>query len=303
MLEEYLGYLRSVRSLSDKSVAAYERDLRRFLGFIENRETAPEEVSVRTARAYLADLSRSGMKETSINRALSAVRGFYRYGMIHKGLKNNPFDSVRSMKQKRTLPEILYEDEIASLIETVSQQEEEGFARARDLCLFELLYSTGCRVSEIVGMNVLDVDISHRTAMVRGKGAKDRIVFIGTAAAKALSDYLPYRNEALDRNDSDGVAALFLNESGRRITRQGVTYLIEKRRTGSTVRKRVTPHTFRHSFATHLLDNGADIRMVQEMLGHAGLSTTQIYTHTGIERLKRVYREAHPHGKAKRSTR
>ncbi len=303
VLEDFLSYLRSVRSLSEKSITAYERDLRRFFAFLEPRGVGVEDVGLKTARSYLADLSRSGMKETSINRALSAIRGFYRYGCRYAGLNANPFESVRSLKKRRELPEILYQNEVSSLLESIASDTEEGFAKARDLCLFELLYSTGCRVSEVVGMNVMDVDISNRTAMVRGKGSKDRIVFIGSKAASALIDYLPYRSQVQSKKDPDAAAALFLNETGRRITRQGVAYLIEKRKTDASMSKKVSAHTFRHSFATHLLDNGADIRMVQEMLGHAGLSTTQIYTHLGIERLKRVYRDAHPHGKTKRSAR
>jgi tyrosine recombinase XerC len=299
MIDEYLIYLRSVRSLSEHTVRAYGRDLEAFVAFLGERGVGVDQADSAVARSYLAHLSRSGMKNTSINRALSAIRGFYRYAASQGYFSIDPFASVHSMKKSGALPDVLFEREIEELLESVAPGES-GFAATRDRALFEFLYSTGCRVSEAVGMQVTDFDAKKRTAVVHGKGRKDRLVFLGKKAAAAFVEYLPQRSARCDESSNDP-AALFLNRNGKRLTRQGVSHIIGKRLSAAATTKHVTPHTFRHSFATHLLDGGADIRSVQEMLGHESLSTTQIYTHVGIERLKRVYRDAHPHGTRKRS--
>jgi len=300
VIESYLTYLRDVRGLSDHTVRAYRRDVTGYLAFLEERDSSAECADLSDARAYVAHLSKMGMKSSSVNRAISAVRGFYRFASRQGLFVANPFGAVRSGKGGRKLPDVLFEREVEDLLAAVAVGDD-TFTGVRDRALLEMLYSTGCRVSEIVGMNVTDLDVKRRTVMVRGKGRKDRLVFIGKQAAVALAEYLPHRAERYDRTDPRAETALFLNTRGRRLTRQGVSHMIEKRLYEAGVQKHVTPHTFRHSFATHLLDNGADIRSVQEMLGHASLSTTQLYTHVGIERLKRVYRDAHPHGTQNRS--
>jgi integrase/recombinase XerC/integrase/recombinase XerD len=174
---------------------------------------------------------------------------------------------------------------------------DDTYAGTRDRAILELLYSTGCRVAEVHSMNLRDVVRGKKAVRVRGKGGKERYVFLGGPAREALGLYIGQRKNHVRTEDPDAVRALFLNLKGGRLTQRGIALIIEKYLVNSGISKRVSPHTFRHSFATHLIDHGADIRMVQEMLGHSSVSTTQIYTHVGLEKLKKVYREAHPHGK------
>ncbi len=176
------------------------------------------------------------------------------------------------------------------------RQGDAAFRSIRDKAVLELLYSTGCRISELVSLNVTDVNLKERTATVMGKGSKERMVFIGKAAFVTLREYLSLRG-ARTAGDTDSGRALFVNLRGTRLTDRGVRFILGSYLQAANFGKRVTPHTFRHSFATHLLDRGADIRAVQELLGHASLSTTQVYTHVGLERLKKVYRRTHPHAR------
>ena len=293
MLDEFVDYLRSVRGLSDNTIRSYERDVAAYLEFLDDRDLSFDSASRDESRAYIAELSRSGHKASSINRSISALRSFYRCARISTDGTADPFDSVTLLKGASSLPEVLNHREIESILSEIGG-ESENFASIRDRALFELLYSTGCRVSEVTGINVVDVDHRRGTVLVHGKGSKDRLVFLGEASHSALYDYLPYREAKSAATEQ----ALFLNQRGHRLTRGGITHIIRQR---LKLQKHISPHTFRHSFATHVLDGGADIRTVQEMLGHASLSTTQVYTHLGIERLKTVYREAHPHGKRKRN--
>ena len=290
MLEEFVHYLRSVRGMSDNTVESYARDVSRYLQFLGSHASAIE-AGHSDARAYVAELTREGRKAATINRAISALRCFYRFRRITQKSDADPFGSVHSLKRGGSLPDVLFESEVESILDSFSDGTE-GFAATRDRALLELLYSTGCRVSEIVGIDFADLDIKRKTALVHGKGGKDRLAFLGEPAVGALIDYLPHRSVRRAKDQ-----ALFLNARGQRLTRAGVAYVVGGRTRGTN--KNVTPHTFRHSFATHVLNGGADIRLVQEMLGHVSISTTQIYTHLGIERLKRVYRKAHPHGTRK----
>jgi len=174
---------------------------------------------------------------------------------------------------------------------------EDSFWGLRDRVILELLYSTGCRISEIVDLDITEVDFKGGNALIRGKGGRERLVFIGGPAMDVLKQYAALRDRYVRSQDNDAARALILNKQGWRITARGIAYIIAKYVQQAGIAKRISPHTFRHTFATHLLDRGADIRMVQEMLGHSNLSTTQIYTHVGIDRLKKVYEKAHPHAK------
>lgn len=278
--------------MSDHTVESYTRDVGRYFKFLGSR-TSLIEAGPDDARAYVAELTREGRKAATMNRAISAIRCFYRFQRITQRIDADPFESVHSLKRSGYLPDVLFESEVESMLHPFSD-ETEGFAATRDRALLELLYSTGCRVSEVVGLDVADLDLKRKTVLVHGKGGKDRLAFLGEPAVGALVDYLPHRGV---RRAKDDAQALFLNARGQRLTRGGVAYVVGGRARGTN--KHVTPHTFRHSFATHVLNGGADIRLVQEMLGHVSISTTQIYTHLGIERLKKVYRDAHPHGTRK----
>jgi integrase/recombinase XerC len=303
MRDDYLAYLGVVRNLSPHTLECYGKDLEKYQAFLVERGVSPEQASVADARGFVAWLSREGLAPRSVNRMVSGVRGWYRYMERRSEIPTNPFAEIRSLRTEKRLPSFLFEDEMARLVEMPSREpcaDKEEFWKLRDRAVLETLYSTGCRISELVALNLTDVDLKNQAARVMGKGAKERNVFLGTAAAEALRSYMslrPIHARKVDSTEADGDAlrALFINQRGGRITDRGVRFILGEYLSRANLGKRVTPHTFRHSFATHLLDRGADIRAVQELLGHASLSTTQVYTHVGMDKLKKVYRRAHPH--------
>lgn len=299
MREDYLTYLGAVRNLSPHTLQSYGKDLARYEDFLRGRGVAPADAGLAEARGFVSWLAREGLCPRSVNRIVSGVRGWYRYMERRNLVPANPFAEIRSLRTEKKLPSFLFEDEMARLIEMPTcapGSAEDSFWKLRDRAALETLYSTGCRISELVSLDLADVDLRGRTARVMGKGAKERNVFLGAAAVEALREYLG-RRSFHSRGDADGTRALFVNHRGGRITDRGIRFMLGEYLARANLGKRVTPHTFRHSFATHLLDRGADIRAVQELLGHASLSTTQVYTHVGMERLKKVYRRAHPHAK------
>ena len=288
---EYLAYLESVRQLSPASVRAYRGDLIAFANWLSQSDLTEDDVDPALARRYIAHLSRQNAAPTTINRVLSSLKGYFRF-LVRTGVRSgSPLDSVRGLRKQRHLPSFLFEDEVTILL----QIEGADFTSVRDRLILELLYSTGCRISELVTINLDDVDFTGARILVHGKGRKDRFVFLGRPAAEALRAYLPVRTARLRRSGLRDEKALVLNSNGRRITQRGVAGIIQKRVVEKGIAKKVSPHTFRHSFATHILDRGADIRIVQELLGHSSLSTTQVYTHLGLGRLKQIYDAAHPH--------
>jgi len=296
VISRYLGYLESVRGLSPRTVRSYENDLRRFERFAERRGEKAESADRLAIRAFVAEMSRENLAAASINRMMSSLRGFFRY-LIRNGIRTaDPLTGTRSMKKPRALPGYLSESEMTNLL----GQPGDDYYGARDRLIFELLYSTGCRVSELVGIDLPDMSLENRTIKVRGKGNKERLVFLNAAAVEAVKTWIPYRENHLDHEDDDAVKALVLNGHGRRIGARGVFYVVDRYSHDALAGRQIGPHTFRHSFATHLLNRGADLRAVQEMLGHSNLSTTQIYTHTGIERLAAIYQRCHPHGSGAR---
>ena len=287
-VDRYLAYLQSVRNLSPATVRAYGLDLRAFFAWVG------DDAAVDTAmvRRYVSHLTRSHTAASSMNRKLSALKGYYRFLIRQKLVESSPVDGVRSIRHSRTLPDILFEQDIKELLEIPG----DDFESVRDRLILETLYSTGCRVSELTAITVEDINFKKGSIIVHGKGRKDRLVFLGAPARAALRDYLPLRDSLAHRVGHGEVRALFLNQAGGGLTARGVALIIEKRVRAARIATRTSPHTFRHSFATHVLDRGADIRVVQELLGHAGLSTTQVYTHLGLGKLRKIYAQAHPHG-------
>jgi integrase/recombinase XerC len=288
---DWLEHLRDVRRLSDATIRSYRRDLAAWSAFLAEYEMSEENAGQSEARSFMARMSTRHMAPATVNRRLSALKGYYEWRRRRLPGTDNPFVGSRTVKKGRRLPGYLTHEEIETFLDFAGN----GFAGLRDRTLFELLYSTGCRVGEICSLNVSDV--VRRQVRVRGKGDRERMVFIGARAAEVLDEYLPHRLEQ-SAEDPDSRRALILDLRGERLTTRGVYYLIRRYAALTGMAKKVTPHTFRHSFATHVMDEGADIRTVQELLGHASLSTTQIYTHTGIERIKQVYRLSHPHAKS-----
>ena len=294
MLERYLQYLAHVRHLSANTLSAYRRDMELYLAFAQEQELTLKQMDAGNARSFVGYLSRRGLSSRSTNRVLSAVRGYYRFLERVGEEAGNPFASIKGLKIDGKLPSFLFEEEIDQLLDSVQPQD---LWEQRDLLILELLYSTGCRVSELASASYTDLDLKGGTLRVLGKGNKERLVFLGQAAVKQLREYL-LRRKAFRAGDPDGRRALLINRRGRRLSVRGIQNIVDRLLLRSRLDKTATPHTFRHSFATHVLRKGADIRVVQELLGHASLSTTQVYTHLDMERLQAVYDSAHPHARA-----
>ncbi len=295
-LEQYLGYLGSVRNLSSSTIRAYRADLNAFVAWVAQEGLTTEELGLHEARAYVAHLTRNRAAGTSVNRALSALKGFFRYLVRIEAREASPFDGVRTQHNRKRLPEFLFEQEMERVLEI----EGTGLLDLRDRVLLEVLYSAGARISECIGINVSDINLKRGSILVHGKGRKDRVVFLGRPALSAVREYLPVRGAFLQRKGRAQEQALLLNSRGGRLSERGAAEIVHKRVERADTAKHVTPHTFRHSFATHVLEHGADIRVVQELLGHSSLSTTQIYTHMGLGALREIYRQAHPHGSVRR---
>ena len=289
---EYDEYIKTLKGLSESTRKAYRNDINGWLEFLETQNVAQEDAGRDDARLYISTLSMRRRSASTINRTLSSLKGYYGFLERRGVVDGNPFAAVRSMKKPAHLPVYLTNREVMILLDHV---EGTGFASRRDRALFELLYSTGCRVSELCSLKVEDA--ASERVLIRGKGGRQRYVFFGRAARAALNDYLPLREEKLKKKGLQQIRALILDEQGQGLTTRGVYYILQKYMRKSGLNRKIGPHAFRHAFATEILNEGADIRVVQEMLGHASLSTTQVYTHTGIERIRQVYRNAHPHGR------
>lgn len=280
-IEKFSRYLEIEKNYSPHTLLNYSLDLRDFSTFLKTGSL--EAVDYLCVRKYLVFLKERKLSTRSVARKLSALRSFFKF-LVREGLmKENPLLAVSSPKMEKKLPLFLSEEEAAKVMDTGSRVSP---ADKRDHAALELFYSTGMRISELVSLNIDDIDFISGIIKVRGKGKKERMVPAGDTALSVLRGYLDSRNT--------GCSAVFLNKNGRRITARGVRNIVKKYLRLAGVKQSASAHTFRHSFATHLLDRGADLRTVQELLGHANLSTTQIYTHLTTERLKNVYDKAHP---------
>ncbi len=296
---DFLRWLGSERNDSPHTVKAYSRDLAAFAGFLDGYygSLAWKWVGVDrlAVRGFLAEGQRRRWSKRSMARALSAVRTFYRFLNLHHGIEVNPARAAASPKLDRRLPGYLDRAAIARLFALAEARAGEGTLQARrNRAILEVFYSTGTRLAELVGLNVDDLDLVSDQVTVRGKGKKERIVPIGRPAVQALRQYFPRRDEVLREAKQPDRRAVFVGARGRRLTARAVQLVVRKFLDAVREGQDVSTHSLRHSFATHLLDAGADLRAVQELLGHASLSTTQIYTHTSVERLKKVYHQAHP---------
>jgi integrase/recombinase XerC len=294
VIGEFLNYLTYERNVSINTVDAYRSDLESFLSFLcEDYFTIARDqidwtrVDHLSVRAYLGHLARRKMSRASTARHLSALRSFFKYLMREGTVGNNPARTVATPKREKQLPSVMQPADVALLIE----QPAETPLGIRDRAWLELLYASGLRISELVGIDLDDIELNGRLVKVRGKGSKERIVPFGRKAAAAIRAYLPIRADLVGDVDE---AALFVNYRGERITTRSVRRLFDAHLRTASLRAGISPHTMRHSFATHLLNAGADLRAIQELLGHASLSTTQKYTHLNDWQLIEVYRKAHP---------
>ena len=292
-IAEFIDFLSKERNDSPHTVKAYARDLEAFAAFCQDFYGGPWSwagVDRLAVRGFLAAEQRRGLAKRSVARSLSALRTFYRFLNATRGLEVNPARAARTPKLDRTLPVYLDKAEVEMLFaDAEARAGAGGFRQARDLAMLELFYSTGMRLSELAGLNDPDLDLVSDQVKVRGKGKKERIIPVGSHANAALRQYLGSRDRLFS-----GARAVFVNARGKRLTPRGVQLAMKRLFDGLARGKELHVHALRHSFATHLLDAGADLRSVQELLGHASLGTTQVYTHTSVERLKKVYHQAHP---------
>jgi integrase/recombinase XerC len=292
---EYLVHLEKERDVSPHTVKAYARDLDAFTEFCNRHygDWSWASVDRLGLRGFLGELKRRGLATRSAARALSAVRSLYRYLQEHHGVPNNVARAAKVPKLEKRLPTYMDRQQTGRLFEWAeSRAGGDEFGPTRDLAMLELFYSTGIRLSELCGMNLEDLDLLSDQVKVRGKGRKERIVPVGSRAVLALRRYLKLRESAPARPKTDR-RAVFVSRLGRRLAPRGVQRIMHGM-LDSIGGDGLRVHSLRHTFATHMLDAGADLRAVQELLGHASLSTTQIYTHTSVERLKKVYNQAHP---------
>lgn len=292
-LPTYLEHLAVERGLSRASLAAYRSDLESFGRFLERSRLAADRAGRRDLARYVSSLKARGISSRSAARALSALRGFYAFAGLYLKFREDPTADMESPKLPLALPKTLTEEEVESLLEAP----EEKPLGLRDRAMLELAYACGLRVTEIVTLPRDSVDLAQGVLRVTGKGGRERLVPFGRSAGKWLARYLSEVRPELDRKSS---SYLFLSARGSALTRQRFWQLIERYGRTAGIRSRLTPHRLRHSFATHLLEHGADLRALQMMLGHADISTTQIYTQVSRSRLKRVYDEFHPRARRKR---
>jgi integrase/recombinase XerC len=288
----FLEYLTAERNFSPHTVAAYAGDLEQFRSFLSlhtgEPDPDPADVDRITLRLYLGELTDQGIQKRSVARKLAAIRSFFRF-LVRKGrLRSNPALNLVTPKLPKKLPSFLDEPSVERMMELPDPATPAG---ARDRAILELLYGTGIRVSELTGLTIAGVDLKGRTIKVRGKGSKDRILPLGGKAGGALASFLASRKASGGTRPGDPV---FVNTRGSRMDRREVYRVVRKYISLVSEIDRKSPHVLRHTFATHLLNNGADLRAVKELLGHESLATTQLYTHVTVEKLKRIYNQAHP---------
>ena len=286
-ISEFLVYLESIKKYSNNTIINYELDLEKFELYLKIKHKNYKNILYKDVLDFINYLN-DNHESTSINRCLSSLRSFYNYLINNGNVKDNPFKLVRGMKTPKKLPNYFKYNEYIELINSIDTTTILGI---RNKCIFEVLLCTGCRVNELVNITMNNIDLKAQEIKVLGKGNKERIVYLGSYAIDSIKEYLNVRNELLNNKSNN---YLFLNHLGNKLTTRGIRDIIDKILLKSSTNLKLTPHTFRHSFATMLLNEGCDLKSVQELLGHVSLSTTSIYTHISKEELKRVYLQTNP---------
>ena len=290
VIERFLRYLDVERDVSPHTLKGYREDLESLAVYLSDdsgKPPAPGGIDPLDLRQYISDLHEAGYARTSISRRLASLRSFFRFAQREGIVDSNPAKPLRNPRKQRQLPHFMTSDEVERLLRAPDSHQRMG---AQDLAILETMYSTGVRVSELVGLNLADVELDEGVARVRGKGRRERYAPLGSFAVGAIRRWLEHRHEEkLERDD-----AIFVNRLGSRLSTRSVGRMLEKYLARAGLARRTPPHTLRHSFATHLLDRGADIRSVQELLGHRSLVTTQVYTHLTTATLRKAYEKAHP---------
>lgn len=296
-IEEFLSYQLGVRGLSPNTVTGYRNDLDKMVSLLDGQRPL-DSISKEDIRYCVGELSLKGAAASSINRFVSAVRSLFAYCRRFGYITSDPATNVHTVKQPKYLPKFMTTIEVNELC--AAPTEKALLWAARDKALFTMFYSSGCRVAEMAGLSLADLSSDYSSAIVRGKGGKDRRVFFGEDAQAAFKDYLPQRQEKLVQQgkiaSEQSCKAVFLNSQGGPLTTRGIRYILSRYSGVEGTNNPVSPHAFRHTFATTMLNNGADVRVVQEMLGHSSISTTQRYTHITTAQLIKTYNQAHPHG-------
>ncbi len=289
LFDKFMYDLNYERGLSANTLESYGRDLKQFFRYVKEINVPLLNITKTNIIAYLIYLQKQGRATSSISRSLAALRAFYKYLNINKYIEKDPTYNLESPKIEKKLPQILTVKEVELLLSQPDTKDPKG---SRDKCMLELLYATGIRVSELVSLNIDDINLNMGFLKCIGKGTKDRVIPVGDMALKAATEYMyKYRPYLIrDKNEK----ALFINFHGKRLTRQGFWKIIKQYTKSSNINKDITPHTLRHSFAAHLIENGADLKSVQEMLGHCDISSTQIYTQLKSSKIKEVYKKTHP---------
>jgi len=285
----FLDFLKVERGLAHNTIVSYEKDLLSFTKFLEEKKVELKEVDKNNIMGYLLSLQKKQRSPSTISRHLAALKSFYRFLTNEKLIIKDPTINLESPKLQRSLPKVLSFQEVEMLLNQLRGLKPN---QIRDKAMLELLYATGLRVTELISLNMEDINLELGYLRCWGKGSKERIIPVGKVALKAIYEYLQKGRAKLSKNRQE--KALFLNQHGRRLTRQGFWKLIKQHAKEAGINRDITPHTLRHSFATHLLENGADLRSVQELLGHADITTTQIYTHLTQGKLREVYLKNHP---------
>lgn len=290
MVEEFLKYLKNERNFSKYTILNYEKDLESFSDFLKSQNLNFKTVTYSEIRLYISKLYERKYSTATISRHISALKSFYNYLVIEKGFKNNPMILISCPKKEKKLPNYLKYQDLEKLFDSIDTT---SYGQ-RDILILEMLYSTGIRIGELVNIKIKDISFNERKILVLGKGNKEREVFYGSRCEELLDRYLKDGRKKIIKEETD---YLFISNSGKKITDDGVRKIIKEIVKKSGLNIKVTPHTLRHTFATHMLDDGADLKTVSDLLGHENLSTTTIYTHVSNERLRNVYLNSHPRAK------
>lgn len=289
-IEDFESYLLLEKKYSKNTIVSYQNDLSKFKEYFIKEKKSLKSLDNNDLKAYVQSINKS-MSAKSVSRNISTLKSFYKFLMIEKYVNKSPLTNVVNPKVKKELPKVLSEEEVIKLLD-FQINDNYGY---RNKAMLELMYSSGLRVSELINLKMTDVDLELEVVRIFGKGSKERIIPLGAYASLALKEYITYyRGSLLKKKNSD---YLFLSSRGDKMTRQAFFKILKKIAKEQGIKTEFSPHTLRHSFATHLLKHGADLRSIQELLGHSDVSSTQIYTHISNEKLKENYKEAHPHGK------
>lgn len=291
--EEFLLYLATVKGMTENTVQSYGEDYKKLNEFLDP-DTEIDKVSLQDLRFCVGSLSAQKFSVATINRFIASLRALFSYSQKFGRLKVNPALEIKTLKAPKHLPNFMTGTEVDALCD--APQKNELLWASRDKAIFEMLYSSGCRVAELASLTLGDFSAGGKSAVVKGKGKKDRIVYFEDDALAALKDYLAERKALLLRLKLPGQKALFVNKKGGQLSTRGIRWIVSRYSGPEGTNRHVSPHAFRHTFATSMLSSGADVRVVQEMLGHSSISTTQRYTHVTTQQLIDTYRQAHPHG-------